>query len=85
MQIRPESGTQVLNPGDPRTRIVLLEQSREQELNTKGGKANGNGVQVRKGQATSSTELMVYVLGAFGAIVGLSCMIVWAVLKYTEA
>ena len=82
MQIRPESGTQVFNTGDPRTRIVLLEQSREQELITKGGRPNGNGVQ---GQTTASTELMVYVVGAFGVIVGLSCMIVWAMLKYTEA
>jgi hypothetical protein len=44
---------------------------------------NGNGVH-NHDKETSTTGLLVYVLGAFGAIVALSWMIVWAVLKVTE-
>ncbi|KAF8812802.1 farnesyl-diphosphate farnesyltransferase [Phlegmacium glaucopus] len=81
------TGTQSLNPADPRTRIILHEQSREQQLIAKRlghdgtTTMNGNAAQSRN---ISTTELMVYVLGAFGAIIGISCMIVWAVLKYSE-
>ena len=35
-------------------------------------------------QMSSMTGFMVYVLGAFGAIVAFSGMIVWMILKYTE-
>ena len=44
--------------------------------------ANGN--RDKEGQQmASTTELMVYVLGAFGVIMGFSWVIVWLVLKYT--
>lgn len=33
---------------------------------------------------TSTTELMMYVLGTFGVIVAFSWMIIWVVLKYSE-
>lgn len=87
VQIGTDSGTQTLNAADPRTRIVLQEQSREQQLFSKRkGAANGNGALHKEvKQMTSTTELMVYVLGAFGAIVAFSWVIVWMVLKYTEA
>jgi len=89
-----QGSKQTLDPADPRTRIVLLEQSREQQLVAKrrmgdkrsmGDKAvttmNGNTVQNR---SMEPTELMVYVLGAFGVVIAVSWMIVWVVLKYTE-
>ena len=76
-----QAGTQTLDPADPRTSIVLL----EQQLLAKNGKiTNGNGIQNDKLQTTSSTELTVYVVGVFGAIFALSLMIIWAVLKYTD-
>lgn len=49
--------------------------------------ANGNGVvhnNDKEVQITTTTGLMVYVLGTFGVIVAFSWMIIWAVLKYTE-
>jgi farnesyl-diphosphate farnesyltransferase len=80
------SGTQTLNPADPRTGIILLEQSRAAK---RSRVTNGNGVHTNEKEVwttrtTSTTELMVYVLGTFGAIVAISAMIIWLALKYTE-
>lgn len=49
--------------------------------------ANGNGVHNmdKEVHMTSTTELMVYVFGTFGVIVAFSWLIIWVVLKYTEA
>jgi hypothetical protein len=33
---------------------------------------------------TSTSELMIYVLGAFGVIIAFCSMIIWVALKYTE-
>jgi len=84
VQINAESGTQSFNPADPRTSIILQEQSRDKQLIAKrmNGMANGNGV-VDKQQMTSTTELMVYVLVTFGVIMCFSWMIIWLMLKYT--
>ena len=46
---------------------------------------NGNGVHNNdKEVRTSTTEMLVYVFGAFGLVVAFSWMIIWAVLRYTE-
>jgi len=77
------SGTQTLNPADPRTGIILLEQSRAAKKNriTNGNGVHSNEREVQQTKTTTSTTEMVYILGAFGAVVAISVMIVWLALK----
>jgi farnesyl-diphosphate farnesyltransferase len=80
--INNENGTQSFEPSDPRTSIFLNEQSRDKQLIAKRSNGMANGIKDKVQQETSTTELMVYVLGTFGVIMGLSWMIILLVLKY---
>jgi len=91
----PESGKQSLDPSDARTRIVMLEQSRDAELaKKKRAEDKRNGVVSTNGGAgaeklattdISMGELMMYVGSGFVMVLIISLGILYAVLKYTES
>ncbi|KIM39543.1 hypothetical protein M413DRAFT_447022 [Hebeloma cylindrosporum] len=88
-----ETGKQSLDPSDPRTRIVQVEQERDAQLakkkraeNLRNGVANGamNGhAEKMEVKAISTTELMMYVGAAFLVVMAISLGIAWGLIKYT--
>jgi farnesyl-diphosphate farnesyltransferase len=88
-----ETGRQSLDPSDPRTRIVQVEQERDAQLakkkraeNHRNGIANGatNGhAEKMEVKEISTGELMMYVCAAFVVVMAISLSIVWGLIKYT--
>lgn len=77
---------QLFNEDDARTRIVKLEQKRDAELALKKREEDmRNGIvpiaEQRPDNAGMPWEIMMYVLGAFALIIGLSLGVIYIILR----
>lgn len=86
------AGSVAFDPSDARTRIVELEQKREQQLvrqrridQVRKGTAvgNGNGKDVQP-QANSGREVMLFASGALLLVLFFTLSVVWVIIKLSE-